>query len=240
MIGEARSLTVKTPEGKTLLEDINLEVKEGETLLICGKPGSGKTTLCKAFKGILPENFEISGSVKIEGKSGFLFQSPEKQIVREKVIGDLAFGLENEGIPPEEIKKRIEKYIEKSNSKKLLFRKTKNLSSGEMAKVALIGVLVTEPDVLILDEPLSMLDASNKKRMINQIEKIKDAGKTLIISNHKIKDLLSTADRTVILKDGKMKNEGKPEELLSDLRSEGLRLPFELELKLESEKSDSN
>lgn len=236
MIVETTSLTVKTSEGKPLLKNVNLKVDKGETVLLCGQPGSGKTVLCKALKDILPGNFEVTGKVNVKGESGFLFQSPKKQIVREKVISDLAFGLENEGIQPREIKERIEKYAEVYNLTDFLERETKELSSGEAAKVALVGVLVTEPDILILDEPLSMLDSPNKKMMIDQINKIKKQGKTLIIAEHDIKDLFPIVDRIVLLKNGRIRTQGKPKEIISELYSEGVRLPLELELKAEVEK----
>lgn len=232
---KAKSLSVESPDGNTLLEDVDISVSKGETVLICGGPGSGKTTLCKALKGILPENFSISGSIEVNGDSGFLFQSPERQIVRERVIEDLAFGLENLGLPSEEIAKRIRKSSRRYGLEELLNRDTSNLSSGEKAKVALTGVLVTEPDVLILDEPLSMLDAPNKTMVLNQIEKIKTEDRALIISEHQIKELLPLIDEVVILRNGRVKRQGEPKDVLVDIKSEGLRLPFEQELRLEGE-----
>ena len=230
---ETRSLTVETSGGKHLLEDVNLETKEGETVLICGRPGSGKTLLCKALKGILPRNFVVSGSVEVKGESGFLFESPKKQIVREKVIDDLAFGLENESLPPREIMERIDRYSEAYGLEDLLERETEGLSSGETAKVALVGVMVTEPEILIMDEPLSMLDAPNRKKMVEKIEKIREDGKTMIIAEHQIKDLFSIADRIILMKDGRIESRGKPEELVGALYSEGIRLPIEEELRAE-------
>lgn len=230
---ETRSLTVKTAGGKSLLENINLKIEKGETLLLCGQPGSGKTILCKALKGILPEDFEVDGRVKIGGKSGYLFQSPKKQIVRGKVVSDLAFGLENESLPPREIKERIEEYVKIYNLEDFLERDIQKLSSGEVAKLALVGVLVTEPDILILDEPLSMLDAPNKKMMVDQIKKIKKEGKTMIIAEHDIRNLFTIVDRVVLLRHGRIRSRGKPTDIVSELYSEGVGLPIEMELEAE-------
>ena len=238
---DVNSLTIQKKDGTELLEDINLKISEGETVVLCGEPGSGKTLLSKAIKNILPKNLEKKGEIKAPNSPGYLFQTPRKQILRRKVIDDLAFELENKKIEPEKIGERIEEYAEEYGIKNLLHRETKELSSGEVAMVALIQVLISKPDTIILDEPLTQLDYQNQKVMIQQIERLQEKGKTLIITEHNMEDLFSIADRIVLLKNGKVKSGGEPGSLIEELYSEGVRLPIKREMEAEGVKfEDSN
>ncbi len=230
---DVKSLTIQKKDETKLLEDVSLKINDGETVILCGEPGSGKTLLSKAIKDILPKNLEKKGEIKTSNSPGYLFQTPRKQILRRKVIDDLAFELENKKIEPKKIRERIEKFAEEYGIKHLLQRKTEELSSGEAAMVALTQVLISKPNTIILDEPLTQLDYQNQKVMIQQIKKLQENGKTLIITEHNMEDLFSITDRIVLLKNGKVESEGKPNSLIEELYSEGVRLPIEREMEAE-------
>jgi len=230
---DVKSLTIQKKNGTKLLEDVNLKIDDGETVVLCGEPGSGKTLLSKAIKDILPKNLEKQGKVKIPNSPGYLFQTPRKQMLRRKVIDDLAFELENRKIEPKKIEERIEKYTDEYGIKNLLHRETEELSSGETAMVVLTQVLISEPDTIILDEPLTQLDYENQKIMIQQIKKLQEKGKTLIITEHNMEDLFSITDRIVLLKNGRIKSRGTPNSLIKELYSEGVKLPIKKEMEAE-------
>lgn len=238
---DVNSLTIQKENGTELLEDITLEISDGETVVLCGEPGSGKTLLSKAIKDILPDNLEKTGEIKASNSPGYLFQTPRKQILRRKAIDDLAFELENKKIEPKKIRERIEKYASEYGIENLLQRETEELSSGEAAMVALTQVLISKPDTIILDEPLTQLDYQNQKVMIRQIKKLQEKGKTLIITEHNMEDLFPITDRIVLLKDGKVKSKGRPDSLIKELYSEGVRLPIKREMEAEGIRfEDSN
>lgn len=217
------SLWVKNRED-VILKDINFSVGKGEVLAICGEPSSGKTLLCKSIGGILPENLEISGSVDTEGRVGYVFQTPEKQLVRKTVERDLAFGLENQGLPPSKIRKRIDRYSKLFDAQDLLEKEVEKLSSGQVTKVALLGCLVTRPEIVILDEPLAGLDVQNRQVVLEEIDRLKQRGETLIIAGHDLRGLSSKIDGVILLKDGRILSRGRYGELISDLKTQGIKL----------------
>lgn len=227
---EIDDLTVKTHEGKLLLNAIDLSINRGETVLICGEPGSGKTLLLKAIKELLEDGLSVEGKIERNGKVGIVFQEPEKQIVRRKVRSDVAFELENSAMPIDEIEKRIKKYSSMLNADHLLDRKIDELSHGEITKVAILSMIVSEPDVILLDEPLSPLDYRNQMVVLDAIEELKNEGISILIAEHDIRDLYDKCDRIVLLKSGRLIGSGKPEDMLRTLMMSGIRLPFELEL----------
>ncbi len=233
------NLSIKDYEGKLLLKGIDLSINKGETTLICGEPGSGKTLLLKAIKGVIGDGLDSEGSIKKRGKIGMVFQEPEKQIVRKKVKLDVAFELENAALSVQEIEERIEKYSKTLKAEHLLDRRIDELSHGELTKVALLSTLVIEPSVVLLDEPLSPLDHRNQKIVLESIRKLKEKGITIVIAEHDIRDLYEECDRTVLLKEGEMKKHGQPEEMYEELIKNGIKLPFELELRAHSKEDGS-
>lgn len=228
---EIYDLSVKTHEGKLLLNGLNLHIKKGETTLICGEPGSGKTLLLKAIKELLSDGLAVEGSIKKNGKIGIVFQEPEKQIVRRNVRSDVAFELENSALPVDEMKSRIKKYSSMLKADHLLDRNIDELSHGEVTKVAILSTIVSEPDVILLDEPLSPLDYRNQMLVLDCIEKLKEEGMTILIAEHDIRDLYEKSDRIVLLKDGNLIGSGEPDSMLGSLVMSGIKLPFELELR---------
>lgn len=224
----AAGLTVRTPYGEPLLDAVDLAVAPGELLLVCGPTGSGKTLLAKSLRGLLDrrEDLTVEGEVAGRDDVGFVFQRPATQLVRRTVRSDVAFGLENRGVAPEAIRDRVAAYADRLGATDLLDRRVETLSGGETAVVALLGVLVTEPDAVILDEPLSALDAPSTDRVLDAIDALRAADTTLVIAEHDARDLLSRADQVLLLESGRVAARGPPDEVVEALHEAGVRLPF--------------
>ena len=246
---KARSLGVWTSDGEPLLRDIDLEVGEGEFLLLCGKPGSGKTVLCKALKGIIDSTerggeegtgLKRRGAVERRGRVEMVFQDPARAIMRQKVERDVAFGLENAGLPREEMRERIHHYAGLLKARPLLQKGVEELSLGELTKVALLGALVLEPELIILDEPLASLDYESRGLLLTSLDRLKDLGKALIVAEHDLRELLGRAERVLLLQEGRISAEGKPLEMAGGLYDQGLKLPFKEELCLRLERLQSS
>lgn len=231
----AAGLTVRSSSGEPLLADVDLTVERGELLLVCGRTGSGKTLLAKALRGLLDrrDDLSVAGEIAADGDLGFVFQRPASQLVRRTVRSDVAFGLENRAIPPAEIADRVDDYADRLGATDLLDRRIETLSGGETAIIALLGVLVTEPDAVILDEPLAALDAPSTDRVLEAIDTLRADGTTLIIAEHDCRELISRADRVLLLEDGRTAARGAPASVVDDLREAGVRLPFSSMVALE-------
>lgn len=224
----AASLSVRTPDGESLLADVDVEIAPGELLLVCGPTGSGKTLLAKSLRGLLDrrDDLVVDGTVTGLSGAGFVFQQPSTQLVRRTVRSDVAFGLENRGVAPAEIRDRVEDYADRLDAADLLDRQVETLSGGETAIVALLGVLVTEPDAVILDEPLAALDAPSTDRVLDAIDALRADDTTIVIAEHDTRDLLSRADQVLLLESGHVTASGPPDEVVDSLYESGVRLPF--------------
>jgi energy-coupling factor transporter ATP-binding protein EcfA2 len=232
---DVESLSVRTADGTALLEEVSLSVAAGETLLLCGAPGSGKTLLAKAIEGVLRrrDDLTVDGEVRRVGDVSLVFQHPEVQLVRRTVEHDAAFGLENRGVPVDEIRTRIDRYARLLGIEPLLERGVRDLSRGETTLAALLGVLVTEPDVVVLDEPLTALDHRNAELVLAAVDRLRSHGTAAVVAEHDLRDLLPRADRVVVLDDGRVRATGDPRRLAPTLRGVGAKLPVATELALE-------
>ena len=226
------------------LKDISFTIKQGEWIAIIGHNGSGKSTLAKTINGLLlPE----SGIVKVGNQTlneeniwsirqmvGMVFQNPDNQFVGSTVEDDVAFGLENQGIPREEMVIRVQDALEKVRMIDFAKREPARLSGGQKQRVAIAGVVALRPDIIILDEATSMLDPEGREEVISTIKKIKDESNLTVISiTHDI-DEAANANRILVMKQGELVNEGTPEQIFSagpELINLGLDLPFPEKLK---------
>lgn len=231
----ADDLSVRTTAGAVLVDGVDLSVERDELVVVAGPSGSGKTMVTKAIGGLLDSrpNLETTGSVTRPENVGFLFQNPRTQLVRRTVRHDVAFGLENQGVEPAEMERRIDTWADRLDATSFLERDVDQLSRGETAVVALLGALVTEPELVILDEPLAPLDHRNTGLVLDVIETLRDLGSTLLIAEHDLRDLLALTDRIVVIEGGRTTARGPPRSQLGRLRRLGVSLPFATEVGIE-------
>ncbi len=234
-----------TEESKHLvLNDVHLAIEQGEWITIIGPNGSGKSTLTKVINGLVRPN---SGQVIIEGtemneenlwslrrKIGMVFQNPENQFVGATVEDDVAFGLENLGLPREEMEMRVKESLERVGMWSLADREPALLSGGQKQRVAIAGIIATRPDILILDEATSMLDPHGRQEVFKTIKELKTQdGLTVLSITHDIREALES-DRIFVMDQGEIVDSGPPEEIFSygeQLLELGLELPFSERLK---------
>ena len=226
---EIRELSFKyRGESDYSLKDINLKIKKGECILLCGRSGCGKSTLLKLMNGIIPEFYDgdISGSVMVNGMNTFttpiyklskdvgsVFQNPKTQFYTTNTTDEIAFGLENYGIEREVINKRIKEVEKELHLESLMNKNIFNLSGGEKQKIAIASIYALNPEIFILDEPSSSLDIKSMKELSLTIKKLKSLGKTIIIAEHRLWYLKDIIDRAIYLEDGKIIREYSMEEI---------------------------
>lgn len=226
------------------LNNINLTIKPGEFVAIIGPNGSGKSTLAKLFNGIfLPTKGDIFVNGlntkdkdkiwEIRQKAGMVFQNPDNQIVATIVEEDVAFGPENLGIPPKEIRQRIDEALRTVELTEFANKAPHLLSGGQKQRVAIAGILAMKPDCIILDEPTAMLDPVGRKEVISTVNKLnKQEGKTVVLITHFMQEAVC-ADRVLVMEKGRIVMEGKPREIFSqveELKKHGLDVPQVTEL----------
>ena len=223
------------------IKDISFELNPSELLLVAGASGCGKTTLARAINGLIPRSYkgDISGSVKLFGEEvsemtaikiaqsvGTLLQDPERQIVGAYVDSEVAFGLENLGIPRPEMRTRVQQTLERLGIEHLIERDTFHLSGGEKQKVALAGALVMEPQILLLDEPLASLDPASAHESLQLFRRLADEGMSIIIVEHRVEDVLSiNPDRVLYMEDGESIYIGPPDQLADHVNITQVKLP---------------
>ncbi|MHB8778047.1 MAG: energy-coupling factor ABC transporter ATP-binding protein [Anaerolineales bacterium] len=228
-----QNVTYKYPLTKTpVLQDINLQIDEGEFIAVIGPNGAGKSTLCYTLAGFAPHFFkgEISGTIEVAGREssqatldewvlnvGLAFQNPFNQISGAKytVFEEIAFGLENIGIPRNEIKSRVQDALKLTGILDLADRSPYSLSGGQQQRVALTSILVMQPRLLVLDEPTSQMDPIGTREVFGVIRKMAEDGMTVVMVEHKVEWIAQFADRVIALKDGSIFLEGQPHEVLT-------------------------
>lgn len=231
-----QNLTYKYPTSpKPVLQNINLQINKGEFVTVIGANGAGKSTLCYALAGFVPHFFkgEMSGTVEVDGiessKStlnewvlnvGLAFQNPFNQISGAKytVFEEIAFGLENIGVPRDQMQSRVEEAMKLTGISDLANRSPYSLSGGQQQRVALTSILVMQPQLLVLDEPTSQMDPIGTREVFEVIHNLTQSGITVVMVEHKVEWIAHFANRVIALKDGAILIEGKPSEVLtSDL-----------------------
>lgn len=226
------------------LTDVSLEIKEGEWVAIIGPNGSGKSTLAKIMNGLL---VPAAGQVTIKDLTideetvwearrsvGMVFQNPDNQFVGSTVEDDVAFGLENNGVPRQEMISRIEEALAEVRMSEFKAKEPARLSGGQKQRVALASILALRPDIIILDEATSMLDPNGRQEVIAAIRKIKERFNLTVISITHDLDEASLADRILMMQGGCLVQDKKPEEIFlmgEQLVEQGLDVPFSQKLK---------
>ncbi len=231
---QVKGLRYRYPEGQEALRGVDLEILEGETLVIVGPNGAGKSTLLLCMAGLYP----AEGTVLYRGEPlrglrdprrleiGFLFQNPDDQLFSLTVFEDVAFGPRQMGLPEEEVARRVREALERVGLSGFEDRSPHHLSFGEKRRVALATVLSMQPRVLLLDEPTSNLDPRSRRRFV---ELMRDLGQTKILATHDLEAAYEVADRVILFYQGRVVYQGPPEEVLFDrdlLERYGLELPF--------------
>ena len=225
------------------VKDITFHVKRGEWLSIVGHNGSGKSTTVRLIDGLLEAE---SGEIVIDGQRlteenvwnirrqiGMVFQNPDNQFVGATVEDDVAFGLENQGLSRQEMKKRVEEALDLVGMLDFKKREPARLSGGQKQRVAIAGVVALRPAILILDEATSMLDPEGRRELIETVKGIrKDYDMTVISITHDLEEV-SMSDRVLVMKKGEIESTSSPRELFSrnDLDQIGLDDPFSNQLK---------
>ena len=222
------SHTFETEEGKTFdaLKDVTAQIKKGEFTAIIGTNGSGKSTLARHLNALL---LPTEGELIVEGmrtsdagrvwdirqKVGMVFQNPDNQLVAAMVEEDVAFGPENLGVPPEEIRERVDLALEKVGMTSYRKQAPSMLSGGQKQRVAIAGVLAMKPDCIVLDEPTAMLDPKGRKEVMDTIHELnKKEGITIVLITHFMEEAV-TADHILVIDKGVLKMEGTPREIFS-------------------------
>jgi len=241
---EARDLTYTYPIGeKPAFRDVNLKISEGEFVIITGPSGCGKTTLCRCFNGLIPHFYggKLEGDITVCGLNvrehpiyeiaqhvGMVFQNPENQLFALSVEKDVAFGLENLGVPREEIRKRVDWALKITGIYNLKNRAPYELSGGQQQRVAIASVLAMSPEIIVLDEPTSFLDPLGAEQIFEVINRLnKDLGITIILVEHRLDLISKYASRVIVMRDGEIALDGDPRKVLvsEEARLIGVGIP---------------
>jgi len=225
------------------IHNISFDAKPGEVLLIAGASGCGKTTLIRCINGLIPRSYkgEISGRImvfdeevkdwplsRISQKIGTVLQDPERQILGTKVLNEVAFGLENLGMPRPEIYQRVRASLDMLEISHLSGRDTFTLSGGEKQKVALAGVLAMRPSILLLDEPLASLDPASAWDSLSTIRLLANQGMTVLLVEHRVEDVLRIQpERVMFMSDGEIRYLGNLSGLSKVVNYREVKLPAE-------------
>jgi len=241
---ETKNLTYTYPGvSKPSISDVSIKVEKGEFVLITGPSGCGKTTLCRCFNGLIPHFYqgELKGEITVAdmdttkhqthemAKSvGLVFQNPENQLFALSIEKDVAFGLENLGVPREEMWERVEWALKLTGIYDLRERSPHEVSGGQQQRVAIAAVLAMRPEIIVLDEPTSFLDPLSAEKIFEVIHELnKKLGITVVLVEHRLDLTAKYADHIIIMDEGKVCFDGDPREILSaeETRLIGVGIP---------------
>lgn len=234
---------LEQPEVKNAVEDVSFSVEQGEWIAIVGHNGSGKSTIAKIMNGLL---FPQEGTVEIFGmpmneenlwsirsQLGMVFQNPDNQFVGATVQDDVAFALENNGVPYEDMVSRVEQALEQVKMSGFINHEPQHLSGGQKQRVAIAGALALRPKLLILDEATSMLDPQGRQEVLDTVRTLREeTGLTVLSITHDLEEAI-LADRLLFMNQGEKFAEGKPSEIFAlgeQLIALGLDLPFSMKM----------
>lgn len=226
------------------IDGITLDIEKGSFVSVVGMNGSGKSTLAKCLNGLL---LPSSGDITVDGMNtrdddrlwdirsrvGMVFQNPDNQIVSSIVEDDVAFGPENLGVPPAEIRKRVDSALKQVGMYEHRLKGAHMLSGGQKQRIAIAGAIAMRPECIVFDEPTAMLDPKGRDSVMSMIRELNAEGITTILITHFMNEA-AQADRIVVMKKGKILAEGTPDKIFSDaelIEKAGLELPPVIELR---------
>ncbi len=231
---------------ENVLRDLSLDIEKGEYVAVLGHNGSGKSTLAKLLNLVIDDYDYFEGSIEIDGveisspdmteddiyelrkKVGMVFQNPDNQIVATIVEEDVAFGPENLGLDRAEIRKRVDEALATVGMTEYAHNEPHRLSGGQKQRIAIAGIIAMKPDCIIFDESTAMLDPMGRREVVNTMEKLnREEGKTVITITHYMDEAVR-ADRVIVIDDGRIILDGKPDEIFANadrLRECGLDIP---------------
>ncbi len=229
---ETKALTYTYPgAAKPSISNVSIIIQRGEFVILTGPSGCGKTTLCRCFNGLIPHFYsgKLEGEISVAGLGinehpiyemakhvGFVFQNPENQLFALSVEKDVAFGLENLGMPRDEIRKRVDLALQMTGIEDLRERAPHELSGGQQQRVAIACVLAMQPEVLVFDEPTSFLDPLSARKIFEVINSLnKRLGITVILVEHRLDLASKYADHVIIMDDGRVVLDGEPREIFT-------------------------
>jgi len=230
---EANDLVYTYPNAlKPAIDGVSLRIEKGEYVILTGPSGCGKTTLCRCFNGLIPHFYhgELKGQIRVVGSDvatntihvlaqrvGLVFQNPENQLFALSVEKDVAFGLENLGVPRKRMKKKVEWALKTAGISDLRERAPHELSGGQQQRVAIASILAMEPDIMVLDEPTSFLDPLGAKRIFEVIKELNTSlGVTVILVEHRLDLAARYANHVIVMDKGRIVLDGEPRTVLNN------------------------
>lgn len=235
IILETQDLTHVFSDGTVGISRINLQVREGDFMVISGANGSGKSVLMRHLNGLLKPT---SGVALLEGRQihknlaearrrvGLIFQNSDSQFVGQTVAEDVAFGLENLKVSRDEIEKITDEILGGVGLKNYEFQSPHHLSGGQKRKLAVAGVLVMKPDVVIFDEPFTGLDFCGVKQVLKELMRLHQMGQTVIVVTHELEKVLAHATRLVVMHEKEVVLDGPPEQIIHEITPYNIRMPL--------------
>lgn len=231
-------------ETEPSLKDLNLEIGTGTFVAVLGHNGSGKSTLAKHLNAILLptegrvlvdgiDTADEQQLLRVRGTVGMVFQNPDNQIVANVVEDDVAFAPENLGVPPEEIRRRVDAALKQVGMYEFRMHAPHLLSGGQKQRVAIAGVIAMEPKCIVLDEPTAMLDPAGRREVVETVTRLcREKGITVVLITHHMNECIG-ADRVIVMSNGVIVADGAPKDVFRQsalLRREGLTVPVTTEL----------
>lgn len=241
---EAKNLTYTYPGAtKQSIQDVSITIEKGDFVILTGPSGCGKTTLCRCFNGLIPHfyNGKLEGNLNVANLKvadskihelakhvGFVFQNPENQLFALSVEKDVAFGLENFGMPRDEMRKRVNWALQTADIENLRERAPHELSGGQQQRVAIASVLAMQPEVMVLDEPTSFLDPLGALKIFQVINELnKKLGITVVLVEHRLDLASKYANHVIVMDEGKVVLDGEPRSVFNseEARLIGVGIP---------------